>query len=312
MAERTRIVKPIITYDMVVHNLPCEKDDKIRLPDVWDDGKGIPGATLKDKEEDMEHTEEQEASVEENVEAKSEEKSELAAAASAQSEAEAQEEVKYAWNSPCMMIIFEDGDVNSALHHLVESLQNPFALDAVATVLVQEKIAEELCQRIGDLLHPLDARVANHPNYLRTLGKLAMLKPKIVAGNPDNVPAQATPMIVRDVPHHYLGVGPTGIITMHIFRTPLEATLVYHKESLPIASVSIWNERVASMYDMVAVINVDTFKINCFDVDLAPIKRTFECRRYSAHMSRGYHYESLMLNEQRKIVIFPVGSIYAN
>ncbi|XP_034661009.1 uncharacterized protein LOC117896671 [Drosophila subobscura] len=211
-----------------------------------------------------------------------------------------------------MMIIFEDGDLNSALHHLVGSLQNPFALDAVATVLVQENIVAELCNRIVDLLQPLDPRVANHPNYLRTLSKLALLKAKIVAGNPDKVPATASPMIVRDVPHHYLGAGPTGIITMHIFRTPLEATLVYHKESLPIASVSIWNERVSSMYDMVAVINVDTFKINCFDVDMEPIKRTFECRRHSAHMSRGYHYESLMLNDRRKIVIFPVGSIYAN
>ncbi|SPP81363.1 uncharacterized protein LOC117582974 isoform X2 [Drosophila guanche] len=303
MAERAlqMVFKPIITYDMVVHHLPYARDDKIRLPDVWDDGKGLPGATVKYEKK---YTEQEDG----QVEVKSEVISEVEAVV-AETEVK---EVKYAWNAPCLMIIFEDGDLNSALHHLVCSLQNPFALDAVATVLVQENIVEELCNRIVDLLQPLDPRVANHPNYLRTLSKLALLKAKIVVGNPDNVPANASPMIVRDVPHHYLGVGPTGIVTMHIFRTPLEATLVYHKESLPIASVSIWNERVSSMYDLVAVINVDTFKINCFDVDMEPIKRTFECRRHSAHMSRGYHYESLLLNDRRKIVIFPVGSIYAN
>ncbi|XP_017140094.1 uncharacterized protein LOC108154343 [Drosophila miranda] len=314
--SRLRMFQPIITYDMVVRNLPYEKDDKVRLPDVWDDGRGIPGVSSKDtKTEAIEPTGEGEQ--EENLEAQLEVKPEEDDVEETSAKTETEEEplaadVKYAWNSPCLMIIFEDGDVNSAIHHLVGSMQNPFALDAVATVLVQESIAEELANRVVDLLHPLDPRVANHPNYLRTLSKLAQLKAKIVAGNPDNVPANATPMIVRDVPHYYLGDGPTGIVTMHIFRTPIEATLVYQKETLPIASVSIWNEKIASMYDMVAVLNADTFKINCFDVDLEPIKRTFECRRYSAHMSRGYHYETLLLNEQRKVVIFPVGAIYAN
>lgn len=43
-------------------------------------------------------------------------------------------------SSPQLMIIFEEGDINSALHFIIESVHNPFASNAVAMVLVEEKI----------------------------------------------------------------------------------------------------------------------------------------------------------------------------
>ncbi|XP_017001601.2 uncharacterized protein [Drosophila takahashii] len=307
MADYRAVVKPAITREMV-QILPRVIVDRITLPDVVEDiikkpeGDGKSEAksseTETEAEENAEKTESEAETEEDEVESEETEKG----------------DVRYAWNAPCMMVLFEDGDLNCARHHLVESLQDPFALDAVAVLLVQESLVEELERRVVTLMKPLDSRVANHPCYRRTLLKIAELKPKTVVGSPDSVLPDATPMLVRDIPHKFLGDGPTGIITMHIFRTPFEATRIYRKEyPLPIASVSLWNERVSSVYEVIGMMNgLDTFKINCFRVEMEPIKRAFELRKYSACMHRGYHYETLQINGERKIIIFPVGTIFGN
>jgi len=303
MTDYQVVVKPVIFREMV-QILPSVITDKITLPDIVEDIKN-PEADAKStetgKEEDKAEISEAETETEQEDEDEEPEESKKG-------------EVKYAWNAPCMMVLFEDGDLNCALHHLVESLQDPFALDAVAVLLVQESLVEELEGRVVTLMKPLDSRVANHPCYKRTLLKIAELKPKTVVGPPGFVLPDATPMLVRDIPHKFLGEGPTGIITMHIFRTPFEATRIYRKEyPLPIASVSIWNERVSSVFEVVGLMNaLDTFKINCFRVNMEPIKRAFELRKYSACMHRGYHYETLQINGERKIIIFPVGTIIGN
>ncbi|XP_017062516.1 uncharacterized protein LOC108102277 [Drosophila ficusphila] len=301
MVDNMEIIKPVITREMV-RILPSVTDDRITLPDTIDDIVKDSEKADKSESQEEENTEKTSESAEEEEDEDEEPK---------QSE---KEEIKYAWNAPCMMVLFEDGDLNCALHHLVESLQDPFALDAVAVLLVQESLVEELEGRIVTLMKPLDSRVANHPCYKRTLLKISELKPKTIIGPPESVLPDATPMLVRDVPHKFLGVGPTGVITMHIFRTPFEATQIYRKEyPLPIASVSIWNERVSSVYEVVGLMNhFDTFKVNCFRVSMEPIKRAFELRKYSACMHQGYHYETLLINGERKIVIFPVGCIFGN
>ncbi|XP_016949849.1 uncharacterized protein LOC108024442 [Drosophila biarmipes] len=304
MSDYQVVIQPVITREMV-QILPSVIDDKITLPDIVED---IIKNSQGDSKSEAKSTEEYTAEKSE-TEAETEEED-----VDEESEEPEKGEVKYAWNAPCMMVLFEEGDLNCALHHLVESLQDPFALDAVAVLLVQESLVEELEARVLTLVKPLDSRVANHPCYKRTLLKIAELKPKTVVGPPSTVLSDAMPMLVRDIPHKFLGEGPTGIITMHVFRTPFEATRIYRKEyPLPIASVSIWNERVSHVFEIVGMMNVlDTFKINCFRVNMEPIKRAFELRKFSACMHRGYHYETLQINGERKIVIFPVGTIIGN
>ncbi|KAH8332837.1 hypothetical protein KR074_011712 [Drosophila pseudoananassae] len=329
MAEEVKPT-PVITREMVFI-LPSVKEDRITMPDVQEclleDSpkfrKGPPKATEAAgpgaSEDEAPASEGAPSEGDASATKDSSEKSQTESGTEPGSGGDADSlqmacEVKYLWHAPCMMVIFDQGDLNSALYYLMESLQDPFALDAVAVLLVQESLLEELTGRVVSLMRPLDSRVANHPCYKRTLLKIAELKPKVIVGSPQFVLPDATPMLVRDIPHKYLGEGPTGIITMHVFRTPLEATRVYRKEipALPIASVSIWNERVSSVYDVLALINVDTFKINCFNVSMEPVKKNFEMRRYSAQMHHGYHYETCLVNGQRKIIIFPCGTIYAN
>ncbi|KAH8346819.1 hypothetical protein KR059_000253 [Drosophila kikkawai] len=283
----------VISREMV-HILPCERDDRITCPDVIDDS--LPFQKNTEKTEPETEGGESEIDVEDP-----------------DSEELVNPNAKYAWNAPCLMVIFEESDLSSALHYLIESLQDPFALDAVAVLLVQESLLQELVGRVVSLMKPLDSRVANHPCYKRTLKKLAELKPEVIVGPAESVFPDATPMLVRDIPHRYLGEGPTGIITMHVFRTPYDATRVYRKEHpLPIASVSIWSEKISSLYDVMGLMDIVTFQINCFNVNMEPIKKDFEQQRNCVQMHKGYHYETLQINYNRKIVVYPVGTIYGN
>ncbi|KAH8415362.1 hypothetical protein KR222_005114, partial [Zaprionus bogoriensis] len=220
--------------------------------------------------------------------------------------------LKYEWNSPSLMIVFEDGDLNSALHHLVNSLHDPFAPKAVATLFIQESVRDVFLSRVVERLEPLDPQLANHSIYVRTLAKLKELKADTVVGDPKTVPANATPILVSDLSHIFVGDGPTGIITMHTFRTPKEATTIKLNETLTYSSVSIWNEKLAGAYEVCALFKNDTFMINCFDVDLSPIKDSFEANRSDVKIVKGYHYETLTINQKRKIIVFAVGTIFAN
>ncbi|XP_020798526.1 uncharacterized protein LOC110176494 [Drosophila serrata] len=291
--------RSIISREMV-HILPCERDDRITMPDVIDDSLPFHVNTESETGGGDEATQESKCEPETVVE-------------EPDSEDSVKGDKKYAWNAPCIMIIFKESDLNSALHYLIESLQDPFALDAVSVLLVQESLVDELIGRVVSLMKPLDSRVANHPCYKHTLQKLVELKAEVVVGPAEKVLPDATPMLVRDLPHRYLGQGPTGIITMHVFRTPYDATRVYRKEyPMPFASASIWSERISGLYEVMGLMDIVTFQINCFNVSMEPIKKAFEYQRNHVTMHKGYHYETLMVNYSRKIVVYPVGTIFGN
>ncbi|ALC49103.1 CG15717, partial [Drosophila busckii] len=214
--------------------------------------------------------------------------------------------------SPSLMMIFEGGDLNCAMHHLVCSLQNPFEMNSVATLLIQESVRESFVNCVREQIQPLDAQLANHPRFVRTQAKLEELKAETIGGDPKTVPTNATPLLVCDLTHSFLGNGPTGVITMHTFRTPKEATQVNKKETLKYSSVSIWNEKLASAYEICELFDCSVFMLNCFNVDLNPILPAFEANQNDVKIFKGYHYETLMTNHKRKIIVFPVGTIFAN
>jgi len=112
MADYQVVVKPVITREMV-QILPSVITDKITLPDIVED---IKNETETETGAEEDNAEKSEAETETEQEDEDEEPEESKNG-----------EVKYAWNAPCMMVLFEDGDLNCALHHLVESLQDPFA-----------------------------------------------------------------------------------------------------------------------------------------------------------------------------------------
>ncbi|XP_017030727.1 uncharacterized protein [Drosophila kikkawai] len=223
-----------------------------------------------------------------------------------------EEDIQYRWNSPRLMILCEDGDINCAMHYLCESLHDPFASNSVATLLLQESLLEEFIDRVKDRLEPLSSQISGHPVFLQTLQRLELLQAKTTRGNPKKVPLNESPVLVYDLSQRYLGKGPTGVITVHTFRTMQEAIKLQSKESLPFTSVTIWNEKLAAAYELVARFKMLIFLLNCFYVDLGPISMAFSMNQNSVKIVDGYHYETLTFRSDRKVIVHPVGTIWAN
>ncbi|EDW80517.2 uncharacterized protein Dwil_GK11577 [Drosophila willistoni] len=276
---------PLIKYEMV-HKLKCTRNEQVSWPLVKPKPKGVDLAKV----------------------AKS------TKSAANIGDVGDEEDIIYLWNSPRLMILFDGGDINCALHYIVESLHDPFAENAVATLLIQECLLKEFRDRLLDRFQEMPAPIANHPILLRSMEKLKALKATTIVGNAmKHTPNLGTPILVCDFTHNYLGAGPTGVITLHTFRTPKDATEVYLKESVKFSSVCIWNENLASAYETVArMATVQIFLINCYDVDLDPIKAAFIADKNMVKVYRGYHYETITFRKLRKVIVFPIGNIWTD
>ncbi|SPP84223.1 uncharacterized protein LOC117586042 [Drosophila guanche] len=279
---------PLIKYE-TIHNLDCNRDLSVSLPQAivkmedaaGGDGPKAPTAGTR-----------------------------LFQSIGAEEASSEPEEVKYKWSSPRLMILCEDGDINCAMHYLMESLHDPFAPNAVATLLLQESMLEEFVNRLEDRLQELRPEIANHPVYLTTLSRVEQLKAETIVSSSKTVPRNASPMMIFDFSHNYFGDGPTGVITLHTFRTIKDALQLQAREPLAFTSVSIWNEKLGAAYELVARLNFEIFLLNCFYVNLDPIGPAFVANMNSAKVSQDYHYESMTFNKKRKVVVHPVATTW--
>ncbi|KAH8236214.1 hypothetical protein KR026_008957, partial [Drosophila bipectinata] len=213
--------------------------------------------------------------------------------------------------TPQLMIIFDAGDLNSARQQLLPSLQDPFAPGAVATVLLQESIAEQFVGLLAHDLRPLSEAVAKNPIRVKAMAQINKLKLKVVKGT--HLKPEESPLLVYDTVHSYLGDGgATGVITVDVFRTAKEAGELAKRDALLFGQVSIWNEKLACAYELVLRLPTEVFAINCFNPDLTPIKDAFTANQNEVLVEKNYHYECLELGNKRRIVVFPIGTIYAN
>ncbi|KMZ09544.1 uncharacterized protein LOC6725823 [Drosophila simulans] len=214
------------------------------------------------------------------------------------------------WRSPQLMVVFEDGDLHSARHQLLQSLQNPFDEGSVATLLLQESIADQFVGLVAQDLRPLSPAVSKHPSYSSSLAKIEQLKAKTVQGV--SLKAGESPVLVYDCVHSYLGNGATGVVTVHTFRTAKEAGELAKRDPLPYGQVSLWNEKLGCAYELIPRLPSDIVAINSFNPDLDPIRESFAADRNDVLLAKNYHYESLVVSGKRKIIVFPVGTIFGN
>ncbi|KAH8419750.1 hypothetical protein KR009_002135 [Drosophila setifemur] len=215
------------------------------------------------------------------------------------------------WCRPQLMIVFEAGDLHSARHQLLPSLQSPFSAGSIATVLLQESIAEQFVGLLAQDLRPLEEAVAQNPNYQRSVAQIQRLKLKVVKA--ENLKVDQSPLLVYDGVHSLLGDGgATGVITLHIFRTAKEAGELAKREALSFGQVSIWNEQLSCSYELVSRLSPAIFAFNCFNPDLSPVQEAFDGDRNDVVLVKNYHYESLVVGSKRRIIVFPVGTIFAN
>ncbi|XP_065364015.1 uncharacterized protein LOC135957238 [Calliphora vicina] len=210
---------------------------------------------------------------------------------------------------PSVLIVFANSDINAALYHLNKSLESPFNPTAIATVLVQEAIKDDFVSKLQQQLktYPAEA-VKNNVNFVKALATATKLNAKTI-GVPKQEPNEYSPTLVCDFTHEQLGAStPSGIVTLHTYRTAKEAVALVNKESLKFNSVSIWHENHSYAYELIAALTSSAFFINCYQVSLAVLGDS----KNHVVLDKSYHYETLLHDGVQKSIVFPVGSIFAN
>ncbi|XP_020809431.1 uncharacterized protein LOC110185088 [Drosophila serrata] len=213
-------------------------------------------------------------------------------------------------SEPQLIIIYEEGDINSALHFLIESAHNPFRPNAVAMVLVEEKIREEVVRRILTNLQPLSELVTEHPSFLESLRKAEALNLELIkAEDTEAKPFHSYPVFVCECTHDVLGKYPTGVTTFYTFRNNQEAIDICHRQTLTFSAVSVWNESLDGCYEIAVALDCSHFFMNCFNVPLLPISKQLASPQNYVAIHNGYHFETLHIYNQFKSIVFPVGEL---
>ncbi|XP_017150915.1 uncharacterized protein LOC108161205 [Drosophila miranda] len=211
-------------------------------------------------------------------------------------------------HSPHLMIIFEDGDWNSAMHFLIESIRNPFKSNAVSTVFVEQHIRADILEHLRPELQPLqkEAPLTVHPSYLSSLKVVNEMQMEFVAKVDVIDPSGNTPVLLTDCNANELGVYSDGVIMLHTFKKSENIIDICARDPTPFGSVSIWNEGMDRAFDIVAAINSPHFYFNCTNVDLSPIDQYFQAEENYALIDNGFHFEALKIYEQFKTIVFPL------
>ncbi|XP_054728380.1 uncharacterized protein LOC129237578 [Anastrepha obliqua] len=213
--------------------------------------------------------------------------------------------------TPTVLIVADKADLNAAAYYLAQSLQSPFAIDVIVTVLVAESVRTPFLERLHPQLRAIPSEVAPHIERNNALALIAKHNWETIS-----VPELGanSPVIVCDVTHDHLGTGYNGVTTLHTFRTTQESISLYKKESIKAVNASIWTSNLASAYEMALQIPCVNIFIDCNKVSLEPLEN--DCTTASngscALVKGNYHYERLILKNGRKNIVFPFGTAIAN
>lgn len=216
--------------------------------------------------------------------------------------------------TPQLMIVYAGGDFNSALYFLLDSINDPFGPNAISTLLVEECIRDEFVERLQDKLYELDLETYTHPHYQSTLKMLDKLNVKIITKPQANAPQGfITPIIVCNLPQSELGPGTSGVLTLHTFTDNRQVVEIIKNEAQAFVSISMWNESVEKLYQVVLALKVcNTFFFNCTNICLGPVTRYVQKKQNAAIVEDGYHYETMLIGDDLKTIVFPVGVLAFN
>ncbi|XP_017836905.1 uncharacterized protein LOC108596039 [Drosophila busckii] len=207
---------------------------------------------------------------------------------------------------PQLMIVYAEGDINSSLQLLMDSLQRPFASNAVAMLLVEQPIYEQFVQLVRERMRPLSMVVTMNPLFSDTLLQLEQQGIEIIRADKQQVaPPLASPILACNCYHTQLAQPPNGVICLHSFRSTVEAIELARQETrLRFNSVSIWDETLAGNFQLLAALKCNLYYFNCSNVPL----QHFQKQQHSVCVSNGFHFELLELNNRRYIIVMPIGA----
>lgn len=213
--------------------------------------------------------------------------------------------------TPTVLIVGDKADLNAAAYHLAQSLQSPLAAEVIVTVLVSESIRKTFLERLLPQLKAVPAEAAQHVERNRALALISKhswetISVKELGAN--------SPIMVCDVTHEHLGTGYNGIATLHTFRTAQEAIVLCGKEKLKPVNASIWTCNHASAYEIALNISCGNIFIDCHQVSLEPLQKAASTSGNGncALVENKYHYETLLLKDGKKNIVFPIGTAITN
>ncbi|XP_017083569.1 uncharacterized protein LOC108116291 [Drosophila eugracilis] len=211
------------------------------------------------------------------------------------------------WPGARFMCVCRNGDLNTAAYCLAELMQEPFQPFPMATVAVHHSIRDEFIERVRSRFRQLKPHVANHPNYARAVEELKHgLRPvNYIVGNKEDAPACASPILVMDITHLFFPSGPSGCTTLHVFNTMRNVSEIFTSETPKFDAVYYFDESIAGVYILAKLIQCVQFYVNCMDACLLEIMPYYMDHTPMVIYKRGYHYETLELGSQWKIIVFP-------
>lgn len=192
-------------------------------------------------------------------------------------------------------------------------MEQPFAAKAIATVLVQESIKEDFLEKLKQQLKSYKAKnLTTNETFTKALITARKLNAQLISADEEKESVYR-PTLICDFTHEQLGsAGPSGIVTLHFFRTAKEAITLVNKESLKFNSVSIWHENHSYAYELIVTLKAVNYFVNCYQVPLNVLEESLKAGKNYVSFDKSYHYETVQQDGLQKCIVFPFGSIFAN
>ncbi|KAH8384031.1 hypothetical protein KR009_011793 [Drosophila setifemur] len=215
------------------------------------------------------------------------------------------------WPGARFMCVGKNGDLNTAAYCLAEIMQEPFLPFPMATVAVHHSIREEFIARVRSRFRQVKPHVAKHPNFERTLNQLKYGPHPVsyVLADEADAPACASPILVTDVVTHlHFPSGASGATTLHSFKTMKDVAGIFGFETPKFDAVFFFDEGISDVYALAPFVRCVQFFVNCMDACLLEIMPYYQDQQPMVIYKRGYHYESIELHGDWKIIVFPYSS----
>ncbi|XP_022233784.1 uncharacterized protein LOC111081925 [Drosophila obscura] len=219
------------------------------------------------------------------------------------------------WLLPQLIILFSTGDINQVTKAIVKDMMHPIGSGLVASVLVEESIREEVIQKISANLKPMDERLHQHPNYLKSLkliDRMNVATIHIEEYEEEDTEKRyghikpGSPVVVLDFPQHYFGDKPTAVITMSTFRNFNEIVKLYNREGLSFDSVSVWSAKLAQCFELVTRLPLAPhWTFNSMNVPVDFLTQTPQSNA-TVSVTQNMHYELHAINGKYKTIAFPL------
>ncbi|XP_064555733.1 uncharacterized protein LOC135440473 [Drosophila montana] len=216
------------------------------------------------------------------------------------------------WIDPSMIILCQDGDIDTAIGPLLRTLYEPIGKGLIGAVFVHETMREQLIDKVRERMTVMHRQVKSHALYARALRRAKCLGAELVSMmQPDDIGFQysmveGSPILVCDFNQSFFSVNhPSTVVTLHTFRHSQELGELAAKEQLPFVSAAIWCPKMAAAYEVALFMNVPTVYINCEGVSLIPIAEKHQAQQPYALLIANHHYEVVVQQSHAKTIVFP-------